>query len=120
MKRISILLVLALLCGIMLTSCAKLISTDTIEVEAVVAEKDYDPAYVTTRMIMSGKVMIPQTISHPADYDIYLEYEGIRTEWDVDANTYDQYAEGDAIKCYLITETYDDGTVKQKLTAIVN
>ena len=120
MKKISLLLVIALLFCFILTSCAKIISKESIEVVAIVTEKDYDAAYTSTRMVMAGKVMVPQVISHPADYDICFEYDGLKGEWDVDKDTYEQYEVGDTIKCNLITREYDDGTIKRELKVIEN
>lgn len=119
MKRISILLLIAILC-LILSSCAKVISEESVEVEAIITDTDYDPPYTTTRIIKTGKVMIPQVIQYPADYDIFLEYEGVTLEWDVDEDTFKQYANkiGNTIKCCLITRTYDDGTIKKELQVI--
>lgn len=119
MKKISVLLLIAILC-LTLSSCAKVISEESVEVEAIITDTDYDPPYTTTRMIHSGKVMIPQVIHHPADYDIFLEYEGVTLEWDTDEDTFKQYENkiGDTIKCYLIIRTYDDGTIKKELQVI--
>lgn len=104
MKKIPILalLVVMLLC---FASCEKLISEEVVEVEAIITEVDRDP------MRMIGKTV------YPADYDIYFEYEGIKGSWDVNKETYNLYKDkvGESIKCYLITHTYDDGTIRRVL-----
>lgn len=97
---------------ISLTGCAKVIDTQTEVVEATIVDTYYKGAWV--QMIISGKTIIP--ISHPAEYWVNLQYGEITTSF----NSYDLYSichgkDGDTIQCSLITETYDDGTVKQFL-----
>ena len=86
----------------------KVVSEDRVEVEAIITEVDRDPA----RLV--GKVY------RPADYDIYFEYQGIKGEWDVSHSTYNEYKDkiGQPIKCYLITRTYDNGSIQTFLKPI--
>ena len=51
--------------------------------------------------------------------DIYFEYNGITGNWDVGYKIYNTYKgrEGETIKCYLITYTYEDGSTRVKLVA---
>ena len=101
------LLVITMLIGI--TAFApKVVSVESVEVEAIITEVDKDP------MRLIGKVY------RPADYDIYFEYQGIKGEWDVSNNIYNEYKDkvGETIKCYLTTYTYDDGSTKVRLKAI--
>lgn len=93
---------------VLLVSCAKLVSEETIQVEAIITEVDKDPP----RMV--GKVIMP------SDFDIYFEYNGLKGSWDVNRKTYELYKDkiGDTIKCNLITYTYDDGTIKKRLVSI--
>ena len=95
-----------------LTGCAKLIDTKEEVVEATIVDAYYKGAWV--QMIMSGKTMIP--ISHPAEYWVKLQYGEITTSF----NSYDLYSichgkNGATLQCTLITESYDDGSVKQFL-----
>lgn len=103
-KIIVILLIIAICCS--LISCAELVSKDIVEVDAV----------ITRVRRRAGSVNPPR----PADRDIYFEYEGIKGSWDVDSKTYNLYKgrEGETIKCYLITYTYDNGETKVKLVAV--
>ena len=117
-KKTSIIVVFALLCALVLTSCAKTVSEETIEVNAIIVEKDYDAAYTTVQPILIGKTVVPTTKYHPADWDICIEYDGVTIEWDVDEETYNQYNIGDSIKCHLTTIKYDTGEIKIKLQAI--
>lgn len=105
MKRIiAFLLIAATLCCL-LVSCAQPISEEKIEVDAVITN-------VRKRIRMVGKTFI-------TDRDIYFEYNGIAGSWDVGYKTYNAYKdrEGETIKCYLITYTYEDGSTKVKLIA---
>lgn len=67
---------------------------------------------VQKRIRMVGKTFI-------TDRDIYFKYDGIAGSWDVGYKTYNAYKdrEGETIKCYLITYTYEDGSTKVKLVA---
>ena len=89
-------------------SCAKLVSVDSIEVDAIIIKVDHDP------MIYVGKTL------YPADYDIDFEYDGVKGSWDVNKETYELYEDkvGETIKCYLITHIYSDGSTKVTLKAI--
>ena len=109
-KIISVLLITVML--LYLVSCAELISTETQEVEATVTDVDYKSAW--TSMIMSGKVMIP--VTHPAKYKVTITYQNATLTVD-DEELYDYYKDniGATVKCDLITEYYDDGTVRQTL-----
>lgn len=111
MKKITILalLVAMLLCFV---GCAKLINTETQEVDATVTDVYHRGAWV--QMISNGKTMIP--ISHPAQYKVTFEYKNITLTVD-DKTLYDYYKSkiGTTTKCDLIKEYYDDGTVKQTL-----
>jgi hypothetical protein len=105
MKRIiAFLLIAATLCCL-LVSCAQPISEEKVEVDAVITD-------VRSRLRPAGKTFI-------RDRDIYFEYDGIVGSWDVCYKTYKAYKdkEGETIKCYLITYTYEDGSTKTELVA---
>ena len=98
--------------AVSLIGCAKVVDTQTETVEATITSVYYKGAWM--QMIHSGKTMIP--ISHPAEYWVSLQYGEITTSF----NNYDLYTackgrEGTTIQCSLITETYDNGTVKKFL-----
>lgn len=105
---IAVLLIVAIIILFVVAFAPKQISEEKIEVEAIITEVDRDPI----RSI--GKTFIP------ADYDIYFEYQGIKGEKDITVNEYNKYKDkiGQAIKCYLITRTYDDGSIKVILEMI--
>ena len=111
MKRIIILALIAviLLC---FTGCAKLINTETQEVEATITDVYHRGAWV--QMISSGKTMIP--ISHPAKYEVTFTYEDVTLTVD-DKELYDYYKGkiGATVKCDLITKYYDNGAVHKTL-----
>jgi hypothetical protein len=103
------LLVAMLLCFV---SCAELVNTETREVDATVTDVCYKAAW--TQMIWSGKVMIP--IMHPAKYEVTFAYANATLTVD-DKELYDYYKDkiGDTVKCDLIIEYCDDGTIRQTL-----
>lgn len=115
-KLLSILLSTTLMFA--MVGCAKLIKTETKAVEAIIADVDYDPLYLQPVYNAATKTTI--TITHPADYDILLKYEGIENWIDVSSSEYDKYKElvGTTIEANLITEYYDDETIKQYLELI--
>lgn len=105
MKRVTAFLLIAATLCCLLVSCAQPISEEKVEVDAVITE-------VRSRLRMIGKTLI-------RDRDIYFEYNGIAGDWDVGYKAYEAYKdkEGETIKCYLITYTYEDGSTKVKLVA---
>jgi hypothetical protein len=95
-----------------LIGCAKLIDTQEEIVEATIVDTRFYAGYYTS--IKSGKVTVMQW--HPARYYTTLEYNGISTDiFGSDLYSICHGKDGDTIQCSLITETYDDGTVKQFL-----
>lgn len=106
MKKIILLLLIIAICCSLSACFAELVSEEVVEVDAVITK-------VRRR---TARVNPPR----PADRDIYFEYEGIKGSWDVNAETYNLYKgkEGETIKCYLITYTYDDGSEVVKLIAV--
>lgn len=106
MKRVIIFLLIAVMVCCLFASCAQPISEEKEEVEATITE-------VRKRIRMAGKAYL-------IDRDIYFEYDGIVGSWDVGQKTYNAYKdrEGETIKCYLITYTYEDGSTKVELVAV--
>ena len=105
MKRIIAILLIAAMVCCLLVSCAVPISEEKEEVDSVITN-------VRSRLRPVGKTLM-------RDRDIYFEYNGIVGSWDIDYETYNTYKdrEGETIKCYLITYTYEDGSTKVKLVA---
>lgn len=103
------LIVIMLLC---LVGCAELINTETQEVDATVTDVYYKGAWA--QPMWTGKTMM--LIPHPAQYKVTFEYENVTLTVD-DADIYDYYKDniGATVKCDLVTEYYDDGTVRQTL-----
>ena len=106
MKRVVIFLLIATMVWCLFASCAQAISEEKIEVDAVISN-------VRKRIKMVGKTFV-------TDRDIYFEYDDIAGSWDVGYKTYNAYKdkEGETIKCYLITYTYEDGSTKMELVAV--
>lgn len=86
----------------------RVVSEDRVEVEAIITEVDRDPPRLVGKVYRS------------ADYDIYFEYQGIKGEWDVSRSIYNEYKDkvGQSIQCYLITRTYDNGSIETFLKPI--
>lgn len=105
MKRIIAFLLIAAMVCCLFASCIQPVSEEKEEVEAVITR-------VRNRVRRVGS-------AYRRDRDIYFEYDGIKGSWDVNAVTYNAYKgkEGETIKCYLITYTYEDGSTKVKLVA---
>jgi hypothetical protein len=96
----------------LLTGCAKLIDTQEEVVEATIVDTHYYAGYYT--YIKSGTTTIMQW--HPARYYTTLEYNGISTDiFGSDLYSICDGKNGATIQCTLITESYDDGSVKQFL-----
>lgn len=115
MKKILCILLLILL-TLPLVGCAEIIDTKTEVVEATIIDVDYDPMWF--QPVKVGKVN--SMITHPADYDICLKYENIEQWIDVSSAKYDVYKEllNTTIEVNLITDYYDDNTIKQRLELI--
>lgn len=105
MKKIVAFLLIAGIVCCLFASCAQPISEEKVAVDAVITD-------VRSRLRPVGKALM-------RDRDIYFEYDGIVGSWDVDYRTYEAYEgkEGETIKCYLITYTYEDGSTKTQLVA---
>lgn len=117
MKKLYISLVTIVLFIFMLTGCAKCISTETSTVKVKVTYEDYEAAYTTMYYSPATKTMLP--MSHPADYRIIVEYNGVEYNF-YDSDTYEKYSDriGEYVNGTLMTKTYDDGTVKYKIVSL--
>jgi len=105
---------LLLVVALLLTGChiAKEVSREVELVDAIVTSVDYDPP--RNQPMMVGKIMTFQHI--PADYDIYVEYNGIIAS--IDSKELYEYYEnriGETIQMEYITITYNTGEVRYKL-----
>ena len=95
-----------------LTGCAKLIDTQEEVVDATVVGTRHYAGYYT--YIKSGKTTIMQW--HPARYYTTVEYNGISTDiFGSELYSICHGKNGTTIQCNFITESYDDGSVKQFL-----
>lgn len=105
-------IILCCLVVLSMAGCAQVINTETEIVKATIVEVDKDPARVT----MAGN----DPISHPADYDILLKYGDIEEWIDVTEEEYYKYEAlvGTTIDAMLVTDYYDDDTVKQRLELV--
>ena len=110
MKKVFLLFLLIFtfcLCG-----CAKVVSTETKEVEGVIVDEYHRGMYITP--IRAGKTTIMQT--HPAVYRITVEYNGV--EYDINgSDIYNNYKDmvGQNTIAVLEITTYDNGEIKEKI-----
>lgn len=105
---------LLLVVALLMTGCAiaKETSREVELVNAIVTGVDYDPP--RNQPMMVGKIMTFQYI--PADYDVFVEYEGLALTID-DRNLYEMYENriGDIIQVKKVTIYYDNGDMRQRL-----
>ena len=97
-----------LLLSISLVGCAKLINTETENVEVMVIDEYHRGAWAQPMMV--GKVMT--CITHPAIYEIEVEYNGV--EYVISgSDTYYAFKDkiGQTVTGVLEIREYDDGSV---------
>lgn len=113
--RVAIIIAALLIAMSSFTACAKVISTKEEVVQVKIVDEYYKAAW--SQPVRIGKVM--SAIYHPAQYVITVEYNGVtydindREAYNLYKTSIGEYAEG-----FLITTTYDDGTVKYDVTAL--
>ena len=113
-NRILILLLLAALV-FSLIGCAECIDIEHKDVEVTVVDEHYSAAWM--QPFYNGKTMM--FLSHPADYHITVDYNGI--EYTInDHDTYDKYKDkiGQTAIGKLEIRTYNDGTVKYDIVSL--
>lgn len=112
MKKFLYSIVFALM--LVLTGCAKCISTETSTVQVKITDEYYKAAYTTTHYNLSTKTFFQQP--HSAVYRITVEYDGV--EYDIfDSDTYNKYSDkvGEYANGILRTDKYDDGSIRLKI-----
>lgn len=111
MKRF-LAIILAGVIMLALVGCAAVINTETEIVQATIVDVDKDP----TRTVFAGKT----PVVYPADYDICLQYESVETWIDVTRDEYEKYEDlvGTTVEALLVTDYYDDNTVKKRLELV--
>jgi hypothetical protein len=113
--RVAIIIAALLIVVSSLTACAKVISTKEEVVQVKIVDEYYKAAWI--QPFRAGKVT--SFIHHPARYVITVEYNG--QTYDInDREAYNLYKTsiGEYTEGFLITTTYDDGTVKYDVTAL--
>jgi uncharacterized protein YccT (UPF0319 family) len=112
MKKLLFLLLTFALLLLSFTSCAKLVSTETQEVEATVVDTYHRGAF--TQMMNTGNVTVP--ITYPAKHEVYFKYEDVTLTIN-DEVFYYSYKDkiGSKVKCNLIIKHYDDGSNSRTL-----
>ena len=105
-----------------LTGCAKVTNEyDKIET-GVITDKNYQTAYTTVVMVPMrvGKVttMHPQSISHPAQYNVICDIDGYVVYWN-DKDIYEAYNKNDEVNVRIHYKEYDDGTIKKYAKGVI-
>ena len=106
--RKRILITIALSLALLLSGCAKLVSTEYETVEVTIIDEYHRGMYITYLKV--NKIMIPQI--HPDEYYIGVEYDNVR--YVISGNdTYNQYKDkvGEKTTGTLEIRTYDNDTV---------
>lgn len=107
MKKLIVLLVLF---SILLTGCAKLISTESETVEAEVVDTYHRNMMILPRKIGNATIMT----TYPARYEVTVQYNDIKTTIK-SQELYEQVKVGDKVSCNLITKYYDDNSIEKEL-----
>ena len=116
-KRSFMLVLVVIVMVTVFTGCAKVVSEETFTSSVIIVDVDYDPAI--TIPMKSGNVTIMQT--RPADYDVTVEYAGV--EYNVDGASDYRLAKdnvGSSMLAKIVKTRYEDGTVKFRVTELVD
>lgn len=104
---------LSILCLVFtLTGCSKCVNIEYEDVEVTIIDEFYRPKY-TTHAFAGG---VTTTISHPAQYSITVEYDGV--EYKISgSDTYNKYKGmvGQTAIGTLEVYTYSDGVVRYNI-----
>lgn len=110
-----VILLLIVMPVMILTGCAKLVSTDYETVDVTIVDEYHRSAY--SHPMRVGKVTTIRRV--PAAYHITVEYNGV--QYTISGHdTWEQYKDmiGRTVPATMEIKTYDDGTVKYNVTAI--
>lgn len=117
MKKVVLCVLITILMIMVLSGCAKVISSESKEVEVTITDTYKRGSYTT--FIHSGKSMIP--ITHAATYKIYVSYDG--TEYSISGSkTYHAFKDkvGKKVKAISVTNTYDNGRTYSNITELID
>lgn len=100
---------------LLLTGCAKEIDRKVEIVEGIVTDVNYRSSYMTPMYNAATKTTM--LINHPADYDVYIEYNG-KTYLLDSSNAYERCVGcvGKTIECEYTTIYYDNNSIKTILS----
>lgn len=112
-KKFKIILLIASM--LLSTGCAKEIDRKVEIVEGIVTDVNYRSSYMTPMYNAATKTTM--LINHPADYDVYIEYNG-KTYLLDSSNAYERCVGcvGKTIECEYTTIYYDDSSIKTILS----
>lgn len=100
---------------LILSGCAKLVSTEETKVQVKIVDESYKPEDILP--MYNGKDWY--TMIEPAEYNIFVEYKGEQYEIN-DKDTYEKYADkiGEYANGTLRTKKYDDGSERYKIIGL--
>lgn len=101
--------------AIILSGCAKCVSTEYETVQAEIVDQHHRSAHTAPMMV--GKVMTVRIV--PASYSITVKYDGI--EYTISGyDTWNEYKDmiGETVPATLEIRKYDDGTIKFDIIAL--
>ena len=78
----------------------KTLRYETYPDKAVVCGKKYEKPYTSISMMPAGKVMVPRTIHHEEEFNVYLEYEGKKHCFDYE-DLYNEIKIGDTLDVFV-------------------
>ena len=113
MKKIIVCMALIAVFAGILMGCSRIVTEESVEVTAVVVDKDYRASYTTYSYVKVGKVtnMIPNV--HTERHYVTVEYEDM-TETFEDEELYDSVKEGESITVYLYRGYDENGELVRK------
>lgn len=114
MKKLTILILIIVLI-FSLTSCKEVDTYRYEKVEAVVTETSHKPYWI--QLMPVGKTMMH--IHHPAQYNVYFEYEGMKLHID-DKQIYEEVVNNNLTTYTIckVTTIYTDGTSDTRLECL--
>lgn len=104
-----------------LGGCNKLEYVESKTVSAKIVNTEYKQGYSTTLWSTIGEMTVPITTDYPDEYNVVIEYEGIKYYFDNP-----QYYKicknnnGKKVNCTLNIKYYADGTYRYQLQNLIN
>lgn len=100
---------------LLITGCSPIINKEYMDVEVLITGEYYKPEWEEITLVAN----IPTTVKHDASYSITVNYAE-KTYSFYDADTYSKYSGkvGDTVTGVKEIRTYEDGTVKVRISSL--